>query len=282
MSNLRFNFSGVKKTDTDGILQYISSAKYGEDWHSLPHTHRCTELFYVLSGSGEFIVEDSKFQVKEDDLVIVNPNIQHTEVSFRQNPLEYIVVGIEGIIFTSNTEHGSSYSSYNFRKFKDDILYYLHSLLKEVGKKEDGYELVCQNLLEILIINLNRRTNYTIFASNANMNKECAAVKKFIDEHYKENLTLDSLAKLTHMNKYYLVHCFNRYVGVSPINYMIEKRIEESKNLLSSTDFSILQISTIMGFSSQSYFSQAFKKSTGVSPNRYRKGDAEKEKEKNY
>lgn len=281
MSNVRFNFGGTRQQGMDlgegGTLLYISSAKYGEDWHSLPHTHQCTELFYVLSGGGRFIVEEKNFSVKTDDLVIVNPNVQHTEVSFPKSPLEYIVLGVGGVRFDPSAENGEvRYSCYNFREYKNDILFYLHSLLKEVELKEDGYELVCQNFLQILMVNIGRRSNDKIFVSYGNISRECAAIKQFIDEHYKENLTLDSLAKTMHMNKYYLVHSFNRYLGTSPINYMIERRIEESKNLLSSTDFSILQISTIMGFSSQSYFSQAFKKSTGLSPNQYRKQEVKR------
>ena len=59
-------------------------------------------------------------------------------------------------------------------------------------------------------------------------------------------------------------------MGISPINYLISKRIEESKNLLCTTNYSIRDISTIVGFSNSSYFSQMFKKSTGLSPREYK------------
>ena len=50
------------------------------------HMHPFTELFYVVSGEGLFLIEDKSFTVKQDDLVIVNANILHTESSKDANP----------------------------------------------------------------------------------------------------------------------------------------------------------------------------------------------------
>ena len=135
-----------------------------------------------------------------------------------------------------------------------------------------NYEMVCQNLLEVLVTNIIRLTQCTITStSSARTNKECTFIKRYIDHHFAESISLDYLAKMTHMNKYYMVHAFNKYIGYSPINYLIEKRISESKRLLETTNDSIAQIATKVGFSSQSYFSQVFKKSTQMTPNEYRK-----------
>ena len=73
------------------------------------------------------------------------------------------------------------------------------------------------------------------------------------------------------MNKYYLVHSFSKEYGVSPINYLIGRRIEESRYLLADTNHSLSQISHMLGFSSPSYFSQSFRKLEGISPMEYRK-----------
>jgi AraC-like DNA-binding protein len=79
------------------------------------------------------------------------------------------------------------------------------------------------------------------------------------------------LAQLTHSSKYYLVHAFSAEYGISPINYMISKRIEDAKHLLKNDDYTLSVISRMLGFSSPSYFTQAFKKTVGMSPNQYRK-----------
>ena len=80
--------------------------------------------------------------------------------------------------------------------------------------------------------------------------------------YFKEDITLQTLSDLTYLNKYYLVHAFKNYKGVSPINYLIEKRISEAKHLLGTTNFPIAKIASVVGFSSQSYFSQVFRKET--------------------
>ena len=79
------------------------------------------------------------------------------------------------------------------------------------------------------------------------------------------------LSSLVHINKYYLVHAFKSYKGISPINYLIGRRVEEARYLLESTNYPVTKIGEITGFSSQSYFSQTFKKFAGISPNEYRK-----------
>ena len=81
---------------------------------------------------------------------------------------------------------------------------------------------------------------------------------------------MDQLAEEGHMNKYYLSHSFKREYGVSPSNYMVSRRIEESKYLLAETDLSLSQISQLLGFSSLSYFSQVFRKTQAVTPMEYR------------
>lgn len=257
-------------------LLYVSTSKYEGDWHSTMHSHYFTELFYVVSGKGSFMVEDEIFSVKESDLVIINPNIVHTEKSYNENPLEYIVLGVDGIAFNFNMEStATQYSVFNFHENKKEIVIFLMSLLREVEDKKPNYELICQNLLEVLLIMIMRNADYKLSITDVVMSKkiskECSKVKRYLDSKYAEDITLDKLAEITHMSKYYIIHAFTKYSGVSPINYLINKRIEESKNLLENTDHSIAQIASSIGFSSQSYFSQAFKKSMGISPNEYRK-----------
>ena len=78
------------------------------------------------------------------------------------------------------------------------------------------------------------------------------------------------------MNKYYMAHEFKKYMGISPINYLIERRIKECKSLLRTTSLSIAEISETVGFSSQSYFSQMFKKNTNMTPKQFRDAQAVK------
>lgn len=254
-------------------LLYVSSAKYGGDWHSTPHTHNFTELFYVIGGVGQFFIEGEIHPVSENDLVIVNPYYEHTEISFNANPLEYIVLGVEGLEIVSSDDPENRYCIVNFQDFHKNILFYLQSMLKEIETKTPGYEIICQDLMNILAILIMRQTNFSATMSPAKKSSPrlCATIKKYIDEHYRENISLDTLAKLTNVSKYYLIHTFTAEYEISPINYMISRRIEEAKHLLKNHDYNLALISHTVGFSSPSYFSQAFKKATGMTPNEYRK-----------
>lgn len=253
-------------------LLYVSTAKYGGDWHSLMHTHACTELFYVVGGMGQFKVAEKLIPVSPDDLVIVNPNVEHTEVSLNASPLEYIVLGVEGMEFAADENGDRRYSAFNFHSGREDILPYLRGMLREIEQKSAGYEVVCQDLLEVLVVKLMRHTDFSLTVTPAQQSsKECAEARRYIDSNFKENISLDQLAELTHVNKYYLVHSFSKEYGVSPINYLIGRRIEESRYLLADTNHSLSQISHMLGFSSPSYFSQSFRKLEGISPMEYRK-----------
>ena len=75
-------------------LLYISKSRYDRNWQSILHSHAFAELFYVIHGTGVFQTENDSFPVVEDDLVLINPNVTHTEFSHGENALEYIVLGL--------------------------------------------------------------------------------------------------------------------------------------------------------------------------------------------
>ena len=272
MSHSRYEAGNCQINHINAKLLYISTSKFGNDWNSKMHTHFYAELFYITHGKGTFTVENDSFNVMEDDLVIVNPNVEHTEKSLNESPLEYIVLGIEGLDFLFHRNSYNNYRVFNYRAYRQEFMFYFKALLKEIEKKSLQYEVVCYNLLEVLIINMQRHTDFSISVTASKQhNKECARIKRYIDANYTEDIALDSLAEMAHLNKYYLIHAFKCENGLSPINYLIKRRIIESKYFLSNTNHSISQIACILGFSSPSYFSQSFKKLEGQSPNKYRK-----------
>lgn len=254
-------------------LTNVGSAKYTGDWHSVPHTHPYAELFYVLGGQGHIQVEQELHPISAGQLVILNPNVMHTEVSRNASPLEYAVLGIEGLELLS-TE--GQESRFRILDRMDTVTSCIGHILRETQEALPGSDVICQAFTEILVTLLMRSTEVGLGTSApATANSQCAAVRRYIDAHFKESLTLDDLADLAHINKYYLAHTFKEEYGVSPIRYQLERRIEEGCYLLQQTDLSLAQISRILGFSSSSYFSQAFRSSKGISPSEYRKQEVQ-------
>lgn len=99
MSNRHYtlNLDAQKDIRSNAKLLSASTARFGGDWHSVPHAHNYAELFYTVGGRGQFRINDRLYPVKVNQLVIVNPHVLHTEVSYESTPLEYIVLGIEGL-----------------------------------------------------------------------------------------------------------------------------------------------------------------------------------------
>ncbi len=272
MAHVQYSITDYDKKSTIESLLYVSNATFGADWISLFHSHSFSELFYVLEGEGVFCSEEDRIPLKKDTLIIINPNIRHTETSSSTKPLKYIVLGIDNLQFNFNQEGDlNNYSTFDMQPYSHIILPLLHSMLEEVRHKNNSYEQICQHFLSILLLKITRITGDTFsLFTHRDIPSECEYIKQYIDSNYHEDITLEKLSDLAHRNKYYMSHMFSESYGISPINYLLERRILHSKNLLRNSDNSITEIAQMTGFSSSNYFTQSFKKSTGLTPRKYR------------
>lgn len=273
-TNYAFNLRTDLRPREQLKLRNAASAQYGGDWLSIPHSHNYTELFYIVGGDGQFQISDQAFPVRANQLIVVNPNIVHTELSYQSRPLRYIVIGIEGLEITISGTGEGRYCVYSLDE-GNDVLSCMRKILEEMHEQKAGFETVCQAYMDIIITKLMRKADVSLtqVPSRFSGNRQCASIKHYIDHHFKENISLDQLAEMAGINKCYLGHAFKREYGISPINHLIACRIRESKRLLAETDLTLRQIASIVGFSSSSYFSQAFRKSEGSSPIDYRKAN---------
>jgi len=274
MSNERYLMMESDIKSLSFQLESITKSKYDSDWHSTLHTHPFTELFYVVDGKGEFNIQGQRFPVKPNDFVIINPQVEHTELSSPDEPLEYIVLGIKGLSFSNLTpvsEGGHPFSFFNLRDEQKDILRYLNAMVQEATSQSMSYELVCHNLLEILLIKILRHQHFDLeVGKQSKATKDISFIKHYLETYYHESIQLEDLASMTHLSRFYISHSFKKEIGMSPMEYLIDIRIKESKILLRTTNYSISQVADIVGFTTPTYFSKQFRKSTGISPTDYR------------
>lgn len=254
-------------------LLYISCAQYSEEWNSSLHTHACAELFFITRGHGTFQVRENRFPVAINDLVIVNASVPHTETSSGGRPMEYVVLGVEGLELVTDAE---GCALLHMGEEAEMVSSCLRMMTREIREPQAGCAAICQNLLEVIISRLRRRADFALDSAREAIggpraSRECDQVRRYIDNHFKENLTLDQLAEMAHISKYYLSHTFQKEYQTSPISYLLSRRIRESRFLLRETDHTLSQIAQILGFSSLSYFSQSFRRLEGISPIEYRK-----------
>lgn len=254
----------------------ISKSKYEDDWVSLLHTHPFTEIFYVIDGEGSFITNHHQFSVQKKDVIIINANVEHTEISSDDNPLEYIAIGIQDVSFISTThaETDHPFIFYNFQDKQKEVLFYLNAIIQEAESSQHNFEYICQHLLKVLIIKLLRQSKLQLeIKSHSILGTDVLIAKQYIENNFRENITLDLLAEITYLNKFYLSRTFKNEVGRTPIDYLNLQRIKEAKMLLKTTNFSVSQVANIVGFSSQSYFSEVFNKYELQTPTKYRKNN---------
>ena len=114
-----------------------------------------------------------------------------------------------------------------------------------------------------------RKLNEGVQSAEKNVEK----VKTYIETHFKEELTRESLASEVFMNPDYLSKLFKKNTGSSLMDYVTKVRIERAKELLERTVLTISEIAIETGYSNTAYFTKMFKKYTnGVTPREYRKG----------
>ena len=95
------------------------------------------------------------------------------------------------------------------------------------------------------------------------------------DRHYAEDLTLERLASVATMSKYHFTRLFKATYGVTPMEYVSQRRIERAQDLLRATNLTVTEVCFAVGFSSLGSFSSRFRAVVGVSPSDFQRRYAE-------
>ena len=96
-------------------------------------------------------------------------------------------------------------------------------------------------------------------------------IRDYIDHNYQQNISRTNLAKILYLSPDYIARIFKKETGISLVNYIIKKRVEIAKDLLTNTDLPVHLISDKVGYGNYSYFTKLFKKVTNYTPVDYRK-----------
>lgn len=88
----------------------------------------------------------------------------------------------------------------------------------------------------------------------------------YIYEHYTETVTLEDIARAANISRSEAGRCFNIYMGYSPIEALIQYRLQIVHKLLNETNLTLQEISVECGFNSVNYFSRQFRKTYGCAP----------------
>lgn len=150
-----------------------------------------------------------------------------------------------------------------------------HTFIRECSARQPGYTLMLESLSVQAAILLLRESRHNLssssFQSREHQDHKCIAKAiEYIMDNYQNKMSLFDLAGVTNYSPYHLLRLFKKHTGRTPFEFLLDVKVEKAKTLLKKTDYTITEICNLAGFSSNSYFSQVFKKKTGVSPSQYK------------
>jgi AraC-like DNA-binding protein len=241
-------------------FEFIYSTTHKNTEYINFHKHNCFELVYYLAGLGHTTIGEKEYKYSKNSYSIIFPNTIHDESYYSDTSV--LFVGFS--LCNTNTTLSIKEGIYGDEASKP-IFNILEEIRTEFLSKQNYYELKLNLLVTEMLIELHRLGKNKVMDSN-----EMIYIKKFIYENYNQNIDLKTLAELSGYSYHYFRHKFKDKVGVSPINYIINIRIEMAKHLLVNTKFTIASIAQECGFSDQSQFSSIFKRKTGYAPRDYR------------
>lgn len=246
-----------------------------------PHTSKREKLqsylcFMVEDGEGELVYEGKKYELRRGDVVFIDCRKAYSH-STGMNP---------------NTElwslrwchfYGPSmpaiYAKYCERGglpvIRGTDVFQYSTIISDIYTLASSSDYIrdmrINEKLNVLLTLLMESSWHRGYSSNAPKKMDISSVKSFLDEHYKEKLSLESVASHFFIDKHYLARLFKEHYGVTLVTYLQQVRITHAKRMLRFTDKSIEEIGLECGIGELNYFSRVFKKLEGVSPSEFRR-----------
>ena len=270
-------------------LYTIHYFEYAKDYAFYGERHDFWEMVYIDRGEAGIVADTSGYTLSQGYAVFHKPGEYHNIWANKKFANSVIIT------FTSQSE------SMNF--FKNKILYfdeeskYLLSKilgeaknyfeeplniveLKKMTKQKNapfGGEQMIRRYLEELLIHLIRAGHNALppksdsIAAEEGQQKIVDSVISFLKDNIENQITLDNVVENIAFSKTYLKSLFRKKTGSTIMKYLTRLRMDKARQLLSDGNFTVSEISGLCGFSTVHYFSNTFKKETGMTPTEYAK-----------
>jgi len=276
---LKENESDRLCTDAWRLPRLLFMCKIGGEECGIPrvmHKHdERLEIMFMARGSGDYSIDGVHYLVKEGDILIFNAGITHEERPHVSEDSLIYCCGLDGLhidgLKLNQLEERKQPGALPSGDRYSELLCIFELLWLQASRKEQSTLAIINSAVEALLVSCKKVWQESA-ADTANENKVLGKrIKTFIDAHYNQELTLQSIARDLNINRFYLIHSFKAYSGYSPKQYLIRRRIGEAQSLLLSSDDSIAQIATQVGFENVTNFHRVFKQIVGIPPIKYKK-----------
>ena len=252
------------------------------------HWHDELQISIVTKGSVEFIVGEKSYVLKNGQAIFINTQRIHMAKSVGDEDCIYHSINfdarllkmfpgsiieqkyIEPVLTADNL---NSIEFYGNSQWEKDILGHIGDIINADVIKQKGYELkIYISLLNFWLLLVENEND--IFSKKTEpkpINEQrIKDVLSFIHNNYGKKITLQDIADSVFVSKGECCRFFKKSLKMSPYDYLINYRINESMKLLKSSSNSILDIAENVGFNNVSPYIQIFKKKTGLTPHEYR------------
>ena len=242
-----------------------------------PHTSSRENLvsylcFVVVEGSGEFYYNRKKYELSAGDIVFIDchkPYFHRTEKELWTLQWCHFYGPELPAVYHKYQERGGQ------PVFHPESAAEITEVMTELYAIADSGDYVRdmrinQELSRLLTLLM----SYSWHPENKVISKkrmELSRIREYLDEHFREKIVLEELARNFYVDKYYLTKIFKEAYGVTITAYILSMRITRAKSLLRFTDMTIEEVGVAAGMSDANYFARSFKKTEGMTPREYRR-----------
>lgn len=251
-----------------------------DDMHRM-HSHIFNELYFLNSGKRRYFINNSIYDVVPGNLVIIPKGVLHktTSVDYKAGFDRHGVYFDDEIIKKLKLHLDEKLIN---AFLKSECLILPEAIAKSIRRQfelmnaeketNDTYsKAFIENSLCCIILLAMRHGTKKALKQGEDFGQMQKAIS-YINEHYAEDITLKSVARILLMEETYFSKKFKQLTGLGFKEFLIQTRIKKAEELLATEiDMEISKISEKCGFSSSNYFGDAFKKINGISPRQYRK-----------
>lgn len=224
------------------------------------HSHHCWEIVYNVDSPGRVLFGGREEPYGPGSLLVHAPGAPHT--CFNAGATVHYCLGAGGPDADALEEGVAPAGPEIARAFSE--------LADEANEKRDCYKRMIEIKAEEILVLLFRRGLAARRDAEGDIPTSIRNMKLIMDGAYNKKIDLTYLSDEVMLSVDYIRHEFKRHYGVSPIQYLIGKRIEYATHLLGSSDMSVKQVAYQCGFENEYYFSRIFKKAKGISPTEQR------------
>lgn len=232
-------------------------------------------LHFIRSGKGYLQLNNSKYELTANDAFIIRPNQLATYTADENDPWEYYYFAFNGEWAEELISKTCFSEDCVCAKLANDELY------KHI--KEAVYALDSSNSLEFLSIEYFFKFFSCIYSGKIDKkefifqhkNHYVSKLEEYIMFNYQKQISTAELSQIFNLNRSHMYRIFKKQTGQSIEAFIINVRMQEAKRFLRETNFSVNDISHLVGYSNYTSFFRKFKDTVGIPPTEYREKHSE-------